>query len=63
MNLKNLSIKKRPIIAVADNQEVKYADSITITTSKKIKFKLLFDKRNSLQKFCFQIHQNLHMEI
>ena len=50
ISIKNLSIKKRPIIAVADNQEVKHAESITISSSKKIKFNLLFDKNKSLQK-------------
>jgi len=48
--IKNLNLKKRPISAVADNFEVRNAKYITIKTSKKIKFNLLYDTNNSLQK-------------
>ena len=48
--IKNLNPKKRPISAVADNQEVRNAKVITIKTNKKIKFNLLYDTNRSLQK-------------
>ena len=48
--IKNLNSKKRPISAVADNIEVRNAKNITIKTNKKIKFNLLYDQNNSLQK-------------
>ena len=48
--IKNLNSKKRPISAVADNIEVRNAKNIIIKTNKKIKFNLLYDKNNSLQK-------------
>ena len=50
ITIKNLNSKKRPISAVADNQEVRNAKSITIKTNNKIKFNLLYDKNRSLQK-------------
>ena len=46
----NLSFKKRPISAVADNVEVRNARKITIKIQSKIKFNLLYDKNSSLQK-------------
>ena len=46
----NLNSQKRPISAVADNQEVRNAKSITIKINKKIKFNLLYDVNRSLQK-------------
>jgi NAD+ kinase len=48
--IKNLDTKKRPISAVADNVEVRNARSIQIKVNKKIKFNLLYDQNNSLQK-------------
>ncbi len=48
--IKNLNPLKRPISAVADNLEVRNAKSITVRTSNKIKFNLLYDKNRSLQK-------------
>ena len=48
--IKNLNPKKRPISAVADNVEVRNAKTILIKTKNKIKFNLLYDKKNSLQK-------------
>ena len=46
----NLNPKKRPISAVADNVEVRHATKITIRVQNKIKFNLLYDKNNDLQK-------------
>ena len=48
--IKNLNVNKRPISAVADNIEVRNAKTIKIKISKKIRFKLLYDKNRSLQK-------------
>ncbi len=48
--IKNLNIKKRPISAVADNVEFRNAKYISIKTNKKIRFNLLYDINNSLQK-------------
>ena len=48
--IKNLNIQKRPISAVADNNEVRNAKIITIKINKKIKFNLLYDSNRSLQK-------------
>ena len=46
----NLNPSKRPISAVADNLEVRNAKSISVQTNNKIKFNLLYDKNQSLQK-------------
>ena len=48
--IKNLSPKKRPISAVADNVEVRNAKNIIIKTNQKIRFNLLYDQNRSLQK-------------
>jgi NAD+ kinase len=48
--IKNLDHSKRPVSAVADNNEVRNAKTITIKTNNKIKFNLLYDKNRSLQK-------------
>ena len=48
--INNLYPLKRPISAVADNLEVRNAKSILIKTNKKIKFNLLYDRNDSLQK-------------
>ena len=48
--IKNLNVKKRPISAVADNFEVRNAKVISIKMNKKLKFNLLYDRNNSLQK-------------
>ena len=48
--IQNLNIKKRPISAVADNNELRNAKLISIKTNKKIKFNLLYDSNRSLQK-------------
>ena len=50
ITIRNLNPKKRPISAVADNAEVRNAKKISIKINKKIIFKLLHDKNNSLQK-------------
>ena len=50
ITIKNLNPKKRPISAVADNIEVRYAKNIIIKTNQKIKFNLLYDQNKSLQK-------------
>jgi NAD+ kinase len=46
----NLNVSKRPISAVADNNEVRNAKTIFIKINNKIKFNLLYDKNRSLQK-------------
>tara|TARA_B100001142_G_scaffold150983_1_gene151655 strand:- start:51 stop:821 length:771 start_codon:yes stop_codon:yes gene_type:complete len=48
--IKNLNSLKRPVSAVADNNEVRNAKIITIKTKRKIKFNLLYDNNRSLQK-------------
>ena len=48
--IKNLNSKKRPISAVADNIEIRNAKTIKIKTNNKIRFNLLYDSNNSLQK-------------
>ena len=50
IKIKNLDIKKRPVNAVADNQEVKNIKSVIIKINKKIRFNLLYNKNNSLYK-------------
>ena len=50
ITIKNLDVIKRPIIAVADNYEVRNAKVITIKANKKISFYLLYNKNNSLDK-------------
>ncbi len=46
----NLNSIKRPVSAVADNVEIRNAKKIVIKVQNKIKFNLLYDKNNSLQK-------------
>ena len=46
----NLNIKKRPISVVADNIEVRNIKKVKIKINSKIKFRLLYDKNNSLSK-------------
>ena len=48
--IQNLNTKKRPVSAVADNIEVRNAKQIVISVNKKIRFKLMYDNNNSLQK-------------
>ena len=48
--IKNLDPKKRPIAAVADNNEIRNIISIKTSVNKMIKFKLLFNTGESLLK-------------
>ena len=50
INISNLSHKKRPLAAVADNNEIRNIISISASVNKKIKFKLLFNTGESLLK-------------
>ena len=50
IKIKNLNVNKRPISAVADNNEVRNAKNIDIKLKKKIKFNLLYDRYSSLHK-------------
>tara|TARA_B100000686_G_C16584969_1_gene860224 strand:+ start:52 stop:825 length:774 start_codon:yes stop_codon:yes gene_type:complete len=50
IKIKNLNIFKRPISVVADNVEVRNIKSVNIKVNNLIKFKLLYDKNNSLNK-------------
>ena len=50
IKIKNLNMQKRSVSAVADNFEVRNIKSIIIKNNSKIKFKLLYDKDNSLAK-------------
>ena len=46
----NLNTKKRPVSIVADNFEVRNIKNVKIKTNNSIKFKLLYDRNNSLSK-------------
>jgi NAD+ kinase len=46
----NLNINKRPMSAVVDNIEFRNIKNVKIKTNNSIKFKLLYDKNNSLSK-------------
>ena len=48
--IENLNIRKRSVSAVADNIEVRNIKSVNVKTNNQIKFKLMYDKRNSLVK-------------
>ena len=50
VKIKNLNIKKRPISVVADNIEIRNIKNVKIKTNNSIKFKLLYDSNNSLEK-------------
>jgi NAD+ kinase len=50
ITIRNLNPSKRPISAVADNVEVRNAKNVIVKTKQKIKFNLLYDKNQSLQK-------------
>jgi len=50
IEIMNLNIKKRPISIVADNVEVRNIRKATIKINNSIKFKLLYDRNNSLIK-------------
>ena len=46
----NLDPKKRPMAAVADNNEIRNIKKVSVKVNKKIKFKLLFNSKESLLK-------------
>ena len=50
IKIKNLNIKKRPVSVVADNVEVRNISNVKVKVNSSIKFKLLYDKNNSLIK-------------
>ena len=50
VKIKNLNIQKRPISVVADNVEVRNIKSVKININNLIRFKLLYDRVNSLGK-------------
>ena len=50
IKINNLDIKKRSLSVVADNVEVRNIKSVKIKINNLIKFKLLYDKNNSLTK-------------
>ncbi|MDC0926446.1 NAD kinase, partial [Candidatus Pelagibacter sp.] len=50
IKITNLYPTKRPISSVADNLEIRNAKTITVKINKNIRFNLLYDKNNSLQK-------------
>ncbi len=50
VTINNLDIKKRPISAVADNQEVRNVKSVKVSINKKIKFHLSYNRNRSLEK-------------
>jgi len=55
IKIENLSIKKRPVSAVADNFEVRNVKSVRVSVNPLIKFKVLYDKNNNLnQKIKFE---------
>ena len=58
IKIKNLNIKKRSVSAVADNLEVRNIKNVIIKNNSKIKFKLLYDKNNSLTKK-IKLEQNM----
>ena len=46
----NLDPKKRPMAAIADNNEIRNIKKVSVKVNKKIKFKLLFNSKESLLK-------------
>ena len=48
--IRNIDPKKRPVAAVADNNEIRNISGVSIMSNKKIKFKLLFNSGESLFK-------------
>ena len=50
IKIMNLNILKRPVSVVADNIEVRNIKTVKIKINSKIKFRLLYDKNNSLSK-------------
>ncbi len=50
ISINNLNINKRPVSVVADNVEFRNIKSVKIYINRKIKFHLLYDSKNSLNK-------------
>ena len=50
INISNLNVKKRPVSVVADNVEFRNIKNVKIYINRKIKFNLLYDSKNSLNK-------------
>ena len=50
IKIENLNIKKRPVSAVADNIEVRNVKKIVAKINTKIKFRLIYNRNNSLIK-------------
>jgi len=50
IKIQNLNIKKRPVSVVADNLEVRNIKNVKIKVNSSIKFKLLYDVNNNLNK-------------
>jgi len=50
INISNLNTKKRPVSVVADNVEYRNIKNVKIYINRKIKFNLLYDSKNSLNK-------------
>jgi len=50
VHISNLDPKKRPVAAVADNNEIRNVVSVKASINKRIKFKLLFNSSESLFK-------------
>ena len=48
--IKNLNPTKRPLSSVADNNEVRNAESVAVKVNRKVYFDLMFNKNRSLQK-------------
>ena len=50
ININNLNTKKRPVSVVADNVEFRNIKNVKIYINRKIRFNLLYDSKNSLNK-------------
>ena len=50
ISISNLNTKKRPVSVVADNVEFRNIKNVKIYINRKIKFNLLYDSKNSLNK-------------
>ena len=59
IEIKNLNTQKRSVSVVADNVEIRNIKSVTIKMNNKMRFKLLYDKNNSLTKK-IKLEQNMN---
>jgi len=50
IEIKNLNTHKRSVSVVADNVEIRNIKNVMIKMNNKMRFKLLYDKNNSLTK-------------